>query len=189
MRQENYPGINSEMYSILGRSRGIVLFEAFLFLILGLWAISMPLFFAVVYDIAIGAILATGGLIQLFRTGKVWGTKGAWSSLFFSILSLAVGAVLLVKPIQGVIALTTLMAIFFMLEGIVKFSWAFSFETSQKWWILFSGAISILLSCLIFAGLPFNAVWVLGLFLGIDLLFYSVILFTFYFFLKKRQIG
>src|SRR5437868_14723814 len=81
--------ISSPLYSILGKNRGIVLFEAFLFMVLGFCAIMMPLFFAVVYDLAIGAVLAIGGLTQLFRTGKIWGVKGSWASLIFSLLCLA----------------------------------------------------------------------------------------------------
>ncbi len=179
--------MGSGMYPVLQKNKGLVLFEGVICMLLGIWALLTPFLFAVVYDICIGAILCAAGLTQLFRTGKIWGSQGAWVSLLWSILTIVCGAFLLVRPLQGIVALTTLMAVFFMLEGIFKFSWAFAFESSQKWWMFLSAIISIFLSALIFAGLPWNATWVLGLFIGIDLIFYSMFFFSFYSFLKKDQ--
>ncbi|TIV13376.1 MAG: HdeD family acid-resistance protein, partial [Mesorhizobium sp.] len=57
-------------------------------------------------------------------------------------------------------------------SGLLR-SWvAFSHRPEQGWgWLLAAGIITILLGLMIAMGWPVNSLWVLGIFLAIDLVF------------------
>ena len=61
-----------------------------------------------------------------------------------------------------------------ILDGILTIALALSHrrELSGRWeWMLVNGVVDLFLAGVIIAGLPGSAVWVLGLIVGIDLLF------------------
>jgi uncharacterized membrane protein HdeD (DUF308 family) len=68
--------------------------------------------------------------------------------------------------------LTMLLTVFFAMEGIAKISLAFMMRPLARWsWVLFSGATSLLLAIIILMGWPGTALWVLGLLVGINMIF------------------
>lgn len=171
--------------NVLKKHRGLVLFEAILFIILGCLAIAAPVVFTLAADYLFGAFFLAGGLVQLFRTCQTWGMKGSWLSLLGSLITMAAGFILVTRPLVGLIALTTILAVYFLLESAVKFSWAFAFEQAHKFWLFVSALLSLALGILIIAGLPQIATWVIGLFIGIDFLFFGFMLLAFHSALKE----
>lgn len=167
--------------SVFKRHRGLILFEGILFFILGCLAIASPVIFTYGIDLLFGIIFVVGGATQLFRVARTWGVKGTSIALIGALITFFAGILLLVSPTTGILALTTVLAIYFVIAGIAKFVFAFRFqETRQKLWLCFSGLISLVLGGLIIAGLPGTSLWVLGLFIGIDLLFFGALLIGFY---------
>ncbi len=69
-------------------------------------------------------------------------------------------------------ALTTLLAVYFMLLGLATFAMANSFRVSggQFWLLALAGLVNIGLALFLVVGLPGTAVWAIGLFLGISLI-------------------
>jgi len=58
-----------------------------------------------------------------------------------------------------------------VVSGIMRIVLAFGMKSEAPWiWIALSGVITLLLGCLILARWPVNSVYILGLFLGIDLI-------------------
>jgi uncharacterized membrane protein HdeD (DUF308 family) len=164
----------------LRENRGLILFEGILFLVLGFLAVSMPVLFTFATDLVIGMLLLAGGITQLFRTYKTWGMKGSWLSCASSLLTIIAGSMLITRPLAGIIALTAILAVYFFLAAIAKFSLSFSFNGKEKFWLFISGVVSLVLSVLIITGLPETAGLMLGLFVGIDFLFFGVMLLGFY---------
>ena len=63
---------------------------------------------------------------------------------------------------------------FFVIEGVVSIMFALDHkrELSGKWgWMLMSGIVDLVLSVLVFAGLPSTATWAIGLLVGINMIF------------------
>jgi uncharacterized membrane protein HdeD (DUF308 family) len=82
--------------------------------------------------------------------------------------------VLLVWPLRGVLSLTLILIVFFVIEGVASIMFALEHkrELSGRWgWMLASGVIDLILAAIIFAGLPGTAAWALGLLVGINMLF------------------
>jgi uncharacterized membrane protein HdeD (DUF308 family) len=83
-----------------------------------------------------------------------------------------VGIVLLVAPLQGALALTIVLAVFLLVEGVFKIITAFRVRDHRGWgWLLASGIVSVILGLLIWAQWPASGLWVIGLLVAIQLLF------------------
>jgi uncharacterized membrane protein HdeD (DUF308 family) len=78
----------------------------------------------------------------------------------------------LARPAQGLAALTLLLAAYLALDGIVELILAWRLRPVEGWrWILFSGALSLLLAALLWVEFPFSGTWAIGILVGVRLLF------------------
>ena len=85
-----------------------------------------------------------------------------------------VGVLLVANPLRGILALTLLLAIFFLLEGIAEIAMALKFRGIPTWGLLlFSGLVTLVLAAIIFLGWPSTAAWVIGLLVGINMIFFG----------------
>lgn len=155
--------------------RWLFFFEGLLLILFGILAIGVPQVFTVGVTLFIGWLLIFSGIFQAFRGWKTRETEGFWPTLFSSVLNIIVGILLLTYPIQGVLSLTLLLTIFFLLEGIYKIYLSLVIKPFPQWgWVFFSGIIALLLGIIILAGLPGTAAWSIGLLFGINMLFYGI---------------
>ena len=106
--------------------------------------------------------------ISLFDVRKV---PHFWLQLVSVVLSVIVGVLLIRHRGQGLLVLTLLLLVYFMIEGISKVIFALTIRPFPNWgWVLASGIIGILLALYLWANLPVTAIWLLGVLLGIQLI-------------------
>ena len=94
--------------------------------------------------------------------------------LLSAVLAIGVGAVLLARPVQGILTLTIVVGAYFLAEGVTTVMYALEHrrELSRRWgWLLIAGLMDIIVAGIIIAGLPGTALWALGLLVGLNLLF------------------
>jgi uncharacterized membrane protein HdeD (DUF308 family) len=118
--------------------------------------------------IAIGALMLISGVTETI--GAFW-CKG-WSGFFFllsGLLSIIVGVLFLRAPLGALLAL--LLACFLLVSGLFRIIAALSYRFAAWNWSLVSGIIDVILGIMIWQQWPASALWVLGLFLGISLVF------------------
>ena len=143
-----------------------------LMIILGTAAIAFPFTATLATELFIGWILAISGvlgIVQAFRASK-W--KGFLWSLLSALLALGVGTLLLFYPLTGILSLTFLLIVFFISGGILRIILAFRLRPHDHWaWLLVSGILALLLAVLILSQWPVAAAWLIGLLVGIDLIF------------------
>lgn len=124
--------------------------------------------FSIIY---IGAFLVVAGVVEAVQSFKL----RLWSRFFLhailGVLYFVAGVFLLMNPAFNAISLTLLLAIFFVISGIFKMVFALSSTIPHKGWIVFNGAITLLLGILIWQQWPISGLWVIGLFVGIDMIF------------------
>jgi uncharacterized membrane protein HdeD (DUF308 family) len=152
----------------------LFLFEGIVLVVLGLLAILIPPLATLAVAILIGWLFLISGGVGLVTTLMARHAPGFWWSLLSAILAIVVGLVLLIWPGGGVISLTLLLIVFFIIEGVASIMFALEHknELSGRWgWMLASGVVDLILAGLIFIGLPSTAAWALGLLVGINLLF------------------
>lgn len=141
--------------------------------IAGMVAIGSPFMAGLVAKIIVGWALVVGGIFQVlacFRSGEEWQKR-----LFLGVcglLGLLCGAYVLVRPLQALLALTLLLAAYFLADGAAKIVHGLKLRPERGWgFLVFSGFITLLLGTMIWRQWPASGVWALGLFFGINLLF------------------
>lgn len=155
------------------------LVEGIVLLLLGALAIGVPPVATFAVEIFVGWLILISGVLGLVMTIQTRGSPGFAWSLLSAILALAVGTVLLVWPLSGVLSLTVMLTLFLALEGVASIMYALAHrrQSSSRWELmLVSGIVDLILAGLILAGLPGTAAWAIGLIVGINLLFGGVAL-------------
>lgn len=95
-----------------------------------------------------------------------WGFHGALGLLLLTLV-----ATLVINPFAGLVSLTVAVAILLLAVGAVRMGLAWQMRAWPRWgWLFASGLLSAVLGIMILAALPNAALWVLGVFLGIDLI-------------------
>ena len=142
-------------------------------MVLGILAIGASTIATVASMVFLGALLLIGGAVQIGYTFTIREWSGFFLSLLSGILYAVVGFFLVVHPTAGALSLTLLLAAFYIVGGIFRIIGAATMQFEQWGWALFSGIIKLALGLLIWVGWPATGLWVFGLFIGIDLLFYG----------------
>jgi len=143
-----------------------------IFLILGVLAIVFPGVATLSLELVIGALLFVAGIAQIVHAFFIRQWAGFGMNLVLGLLALIAGGLMLFYPIAGVLTLTTVVAVFFLITGAIKTGFAFQARPSAGWgWILTSGILSLVLGLLILAQIGAAMPWILGLLLGVDFIF------------------
>jgi uncharacterized membrane protein HdeD (DUF308 family) len=153
----------------------LFLFEGVFFILLGLCAILIPQFFSVVIVIFLGWLIVVGGVTHVVRAIFFRAMPGFGLWLGLGLLQLVVGYLLIADPIAGILTLTMMMTLFFALEGSLKIYMALIMRPMPHWqFVLFSGVTALAFAVIILAFWSETAHWLLGLFLGINMIMLGV---------------
>jgi uncharacterized membrane protein HdeD (DUF308 family) len=123
--------------------------------------------------IFIGWLMIIGGVLEVVGsfTVKAWG--GFFIDLLTGLLYAMVGFLIVNHPVSALGALTLLIAMFLIFSGIFRMLIALLHRYQHWGWLLLSGAVNLILGLLIWRQWPSSALWVIGLFIGIDMIFYG----------------
>jgi uncharacterized membrane protein HdeD (DUF308 family) len=144
---------------------------ALISLVGGVLALFNPFAATLAATLMAGWAFAILGVIQLVQAFQVRGWGGFIWSLLFGVLTLVVGISLIFNPLAGMVSLTLLVAVLFLIMGAIKIMYGFSLRPVAGWgWVLASGILSLALGIMILADFPYSATAVLGILLGIELL-------------------
>lgn len=140
-------------------------------ILVGSLALIHSCFFTVATVLGYGYLMLGVGVLLLigsFYTG-CWG--GFFLSILGGILNLAVGFILINHPREGAVIYTLLMAVFFFVEGLFRMLSALTGQYRAWGWAFLSGLVTFWLGVLIWRQWPLSGIWVIGMFLGVYLLF------------------
>jgi uncharacterized membrane protein HdeD (DUF308 family) len=120
-----------------------------------------------------GALLLIAGFAEVIHAVMVRNLKGFALHLLAASLYLLVGLFILEHPLRAAEVLTLLLAASFIVGGLLRivFSVAVRFHSWQ--WVVFNGVVDLILGILIWNEWPESSLWVIGLFVGIDLLLHG----------------
>jgi uncharacterized membrane protein HdeD (DUF308 family) len=162
--------LRHELEAIRGRWVWLLVLGIIL-VVVGTFAIGAPLIASLATALTIGALLLAGGIAQL--VGAFW-TRD-WSAFFLilllGLLYLVVGLLFLRAPGEALLALTLLLACSLIVSGIFRIIGSLMHRFPNWGWILASGVLNLVLGVLIWQQWPASAIWVIGLFVGIDMIF------------------
>ena len=162
--------LRHELEAIRG-NWGWILALGILLIVVGTIAVAMPFIGSLASVVALGALLLMGGIAQL--VGAFW-TRD-WSGFFLSLLMgvvyLVLGVMFLRHPGGALLAMTLLLACALMVGGLFRIIGSLMYQFPYWGWTLAGGVINLLLGIFIYSQWPLDSFFVLGLFVGIDMIF------------------
>ena len=140
-------------------------------IVLGFVALGSVAIASLATALTIGVLILLGGIAE--SVGAFWcrGWSGFFLHLLSGVLSIVIGVFFLRAPIGALLALALLAACFLMVEGVFMIVTALSYRFGAWGWALVGGIIDVILGVMIWQQWPASALWVIGLFLGINLVF------------------
>ncbi|MEX0366965.1 MAG: HdeD family acid-resistance protein [Ruegeria sp.] len=146
----------------------------------GIAAIAFPLASTLAVEVLVGSLFLTVGVFTTTHAIIDRGSEGMWWELLIGLLHIAAGVIFLANPLGGILALTVMLGATFVAEGVLRIFMALRMERSRKLFLLIaSGALSILLGGMVFAGLANGAsLMLIGVLLGVNFIFAGVALIT-----------
>jgi uncharacterized membrane protein HdeD (DUF308 family) len=142
-----------------------------LLLTCGLIALGNLLLATVASVYYVGMLMLFGGILYLVHAFQVRG----WDHILFwalsGVLYVLAGIFAFVNPILASAALTLFLAVALLIAGTFRVFIGRRMKPLKGWgWIVASGVITALAGIIIALGWPVNSLWVLGLFLAVDLM-------------------
>lgn len=168
---ENFVGLHLVGLHQLSRSWGRVLGLGVLLIVLGALAVSYSVIATLATVVFFGWLMIAGGTLQTLSAFSFRHAPGFFMDLLSGILSVVVGLLIVMHPGPAAGGITLLIAGFLIIGGIFRLAVASAVRFQNWFWLLLHGGINVLLGVMILRQWPSDALWVIGLFIGIDLLF------------------
>jgi len=142
--------------------------------LLGVVAMVRSVTATVITMLFFGWLLLLSAAIEVVQAVMV----GPWAGFLLHALSAilfgVIGLFLIRSPLMGAEVATLLMALYFVIGGLFRLVGSMTVPLVQwNWQAAIDGAIALLLGILILARWPASGLWVLGFFIGLDLLLYG----------------
>ena len=139
--------------------------------VLGTFCIIDPLVPTLASVIVLGFVLIAAGITQIISS--FW--AGKWSGMLIHILIgvlyIVVGYMIVDAPVINMVLITKFIAIFLIVSGAFRIVSALVVRFQDWGWAVLNGGVTLLLGVIINRQLPEAALWVIGLFIGIELIF------------------
>ncbi|HTQ23715.1 MAG TPA: HdeD family acid-resistance protein [Candidatus Binataceae bacterium] len=138
--------------------------------ILGIVAIGSAVAMTIVSVLFLGWLLIIGGIFEVIHgfSHRPW--SGFFINLLGGVLYAVAGLVMVSNPALAAVTLTLVIAVMLIVAGLFRLFIAFSTPLHHRGWLVLNGAISILLGVMIWRSWPVSGLWVIGMFIGIDMI-------------------
>ena len=158
-----------------------------LFVALGVLALGLVVSATVASVFIIGVFMAIAGGMEIV----IGFDSRTWTRFFLWVLAglfyVVAGAIAIAQPLLAAAVFTFMLGIGLLATGLLR-AWAAShMPPGRKGLAFFSSAVTILLGVVIIIGWPANSVFVLGMLLGIDLIFYGTSWIAFALTLRRHE--
>jgi uncharacterized membrane protein HdeD (DUF308 family) len=163
---------SSELTKSIKKGAGWVVALGILTILLGMFAISSPLFAGVAIQYFVGAAMLVGGIFQVLHAFQGGGQSKPIFAFLSGLLAIFCGGTMFAKPLLGLSILTLILIGYFVADGLVKIIYAFKHKPESGWvWVLLSGIITLLLGLILWRDWPLSGAWAIGVLFGINLIF------------------
>ena len=154
----------------LRKNWGWLLVLGIVLLLLGIIALLDSVVVTAISVIFFGWVLVIAGVVETVQAFRHRRSGHLFLHTLNAVLSIVVGIMLLLSPLAGALVLTLVLAVYFTVAGVFRMLTALSLRLPGWGWALFNGTVTLILGILIWMHWPATGLWVIGLFIGIDLL-------------------
>jgi uncharacterized membrane protein HdeD (DUF308 family) len=163
------PSANAELAPLRAKW-GWILALGIIYVIVGLIALGSVVMATAASVFVVGIMMVIGGIAEVISAFQVkgWGKFVLW--LLLGALYIVAGFVTFENPLLAAAILTLMLGVTLTASGIMRIVLAFGMKEGMPWvWVLVSGIVTLLLGLVILSHWPVSGLYVLGIFLGVDL--------------------
>jgi uncharacterized membrane protein HdeD (DUF308 family) len=144
------------------------------YLIAGAIALSSVAMATVISVFLVGIMMLVSGIAEVVNAFQVksWGKFILW--LLLGALYIVAGILAFENPLLTAKLLTLLLGASLIASGITKIVIGFSMKAGASWVVVLAGLITLLVGLVIVAQWPWGSLYILGIFLAVDLIFTGV---------------
>jgi len=169
--EEAAAAYRAAMHQAVRKYALVYIAEGMLLIIAGVLAVIYPLISSAAIAVPLGWLLIATAVLQAV---SLFGTRQMphfSMQLLSVVITLLIGFLLLRNPQQAREVITLLVILFMMVQGVARLTFGFTIRPFQNWlWVALSGAAGVVLAILLIASLPEPPVWVIALFVGLELI-------------------
>lgn len=176
MPEPNNKQVLDEVSTQMNKNWKILMIIGALTLFLGIVGMGMNVTMTIVSILYIGLFIIFGGILHLIDAFIVDGWKNKLLGGLIALMYLVAGALMIKYPAASAAWFTLFIAFFFLIVGIFRVVIGFQLrqENSGWGWTVISGVAAIILGILIYNQWPVSGLWVIGLFVSIELLMQGI---------------
>jgi uncharacterized membrane protein HdeD (DUF308 family) len=119
----------------------------------------------------VGLLMVAYGVVEAIQAFRHRRWTGFFLFFFGGLLSIAAGVLVIWNPMGGLAVLTLMVALYFIALGIVRAVAALSARHPGWGWALANGIVSLVLGVMVWNRWPASSLWILGMFVCIDMIF------------------
>lgn len=149
---------------------GWFLLFGILLVILGGVAVSYSVATTLFSVVLFGALLTTTAVVQIIQAFMARKWSGVFLPVLVGILYGIAGLLCIFRPEMSAVSLTLIFSVLLFIGGLFKMITSLVMQFEQWGWVFFNGLITLLLGILIYSEWPISGLFIIGLFIGIDLI-------------------
>jgi uncharacterized membrane protein HdeD (DUF308 family) len=163
------------VFGTLKKNWGWLLALGIVSIVLGTIGLYMTFALTLASVLFFGALILVGGLFQVAQAFSCKGWKSVLGHVLIALLYIAAGILIIKDPVLASGVLTLVLAGILIAVGVIRIMMAFQLRGSVSgwYWSLLSGIVSILLGGMIVLQWPVSGLWVIGLFVAVELIFHG----------------
>lgn len=158
----------------LRSSWGWVLALGVLLVLVGVVCITGDVTATFVTIVAFGWLLLIGGIVSLLQAFRMHSWQGFFLYLLSALLRGFTGYLMIRYPTSGAVALTLIIASFFIVSGVFRAIGSVMIRFPNWGWSLFSGIVAVVLGGMLLGQMPLSSLWFIGFAIGIDMILEGV---------------
>jgi uncharacterized membrane protein HdeD (DUF308 family) len=163
---------------LLRKRRGWFVALGLLLIVLGTVAIVFSAAFTEAFMKVIGWLMVIGGVMQTFHGIFSKNYSGFFVDLLAGILYVVVGIIIAGHPAAVAVALTLLIAFLLVFHGVFRIAVAITSRLRNRSWVALHGVIDVALGMIILVSWRDMGLQLIGMFVGIDMIFNGWALFV-----------
>ena len=164
--------INDEVFGELKKNWAWMLSLGIVMVILGVIGLGMTVLFNEIVVMYFGFLLLFGSGVQLMQAFRAEAWKGRVWHVLIALVYIVGGIIAVTEPVIAGMTLALLIAWTLIVIGVLRLFMALQMRGANGWlWTLLGGVLSVVLGVMIINEWPQSGLWVIGLFVAIEILF------------------
>ena len=124
----------------------------------------------------IGIFMLVVGVVFAIESFASPAWKGKLLNLVLAIFYVGAGVVTMLNPLATAVWFTLYLALFLGMIGLLRIMMAFQIKSKTRgWsWVAFGGVLNLILGLLVYLQWPNSGLWVIGMFISLELIIHGV---------------